>query len=149
MKKVTWILALAVVGIIAVPSVVYAVDYLDEYEVTVNLSASSEALGVIYITELETSVEPMDWLSFWDVLKGHSTGEDREDYYFIGIEITQDSSGEVATGGERIVLAAGEAIDLSMIVFEVSPGDSTLRIYVDSLFTGGIIYDQSSNIVVG
>lgn len=149
MKKMTWILIIAVVAVVAVPFGVYGMDYMDKYEVNVSMVATSDALGVIYLNDMETEIDEMDWLSFWDILKGHSTGGDKSDYYFIAIAITNKASGDTVTDGVRIDLMPGQIVNVTIEILEVLPGDSSMRVYVDSLFTGGIIYDKTTDIVVG
>lgn len=148
MKKTTLIVVILVAAIFVVPAGVYAFDYLNEYEVNVNFSISSSELGVVDVTEVEVNTQLMDWLSFWDTLKGHSAA-DKSDYYLVFVEITQDSSGESVTDNQYLEVEVGASVDLSFTLFEVEPGDSTLRIYVQAMLTQSIVFDVSSDIQVG
>lgn len=148
MKKMTMILIGIVAVVIAFPAGVYAFDYLNEYEANVTFTVSSSAIGIVDVTDISASTKLMDWLSFWDTLKGHSTA-DRSDYYLVFVEITQDSSGETVTESQYVEVAVGSSVDMSFTLFEVEPGDSTLRIYVQSMLTQSIIFDHSVDLQVG
>lgn len=147
MKKIILVVIVAVAIVIGVPAAVYAYDYVNEYEVDVGFTISSSELGVVSITDMTYSSRMMDWWSFWDTLKGHSAA-DRSDFYLVFVEIT-GGSGNSVTENQYVEVSVGTSKDLSYTLFEVKPGSSNLRIYVQSMLTQSIVLDQSYDVTIG
>lgn len=148
MKKLTWLIAIGVAAVFVVPAVVYAFDYANEYQVDVSITATSNELGVVDVTNVDTSVSEMGYWTFWDTFASHSA-PDRSDYYTVYVEVTQDTSGATVTETEYLEVQVGASMDLSFTLYEVQPGDSTLRVYVHSMLTQSIVFDQSFDLLVG
>ena len=147
MKKWTWIIVIAIAAIFVVPMVVYAFDYTNEYEVDVSFTISSSALGTVDITNVETEATAMGYMTFWDTLRGHSSSQG--ELYLVYVEIAQDGSDYLVTEAQLNGVAVGESDEMSFKLFEVKPGDSTLRIYVHSKLTDSIVFDQSYDVLIG
>lgn len=138
---------IGVVAVIALPMLVYAFDYTNEYEVDVSFTISSSALGTVDITNVETDATEMGYFTFWDTLRGHSSSQG--ELYLVYVEIAQDGSDYAVTEAQLNGVAVGETEEMSMKLFEVKPGDSTLRIYVHSKLTDSIVFDQSYDVLIG
>ena len=148
MKKFILLIIVAVVLVIAVPVGAYYMNYVNEYEVDVSFDISSSELGSVDVTNMEYTSDSMGWFTWFDTLKGHST-YDRSDYYLVFVTVTQDASGYSVTETEYLEVPVGESKELTISVFEARPGDSTIRIYVESKLTLGIVFDQSYDVTIG
>ena len=148
MKKIILLIIIGVVLIIGVPVGAYYMNYVNEYEVNVTMDISSNELGSVDVTNMDYTSKSMGWFSWFDTLKGHST-YDRSDYYLVFVTITQDASGYSATETKYLEVPVGESKSIDITVFEVKPGESTIRIYVESKLTMGIVFDQSYDVSIG
>jgi hypothetical protein len=148
MKKFWFVIIAGVAIMIGLPAMVYAIDYQGEYEGNVSFTISSSELGVVDVTEVQSSFKSMDIFSFWDTFKGHSAA-DRSDFYLVFVEIVHLTSGNTVTENQYLEVPVGESRLMSFTLFELSPGASNLRIYVQSMLTQSIILDQSTSTTVG
>ena len=129
-----------------IPYFVYATDYKGEYKVDVSFTVSSPALYEADVTEVEHQSESMEAMSFWSVLlRGHS-----EETANFTAYVSLNQSGVVTTQSKAALLYPFDynTVDMSFTFYEMKPGETTLRIYVQHTYLNTIVYDNSWTIMV-
>ena len=150
MKRRTLLVALVagIVGVgFALPYLVYATDYAGEYSVTVKFDVSSPVLYEATVTEVETTSELMNTMSFWSVLlRGHS-----EETANFTAYVSLNQSGVISTQSKAAILYPFDynTESMSFTFFEMQPGEITMRIFVQHTYLKTITFDQTWEVLVG
>ena len=157
MKRRTLLVALVagIVGVgFALPYLVYATDYAGEYEVDVTFNVLSPEMYEVDVTEVNTESSPMNTMSFWDVLLKGSPGEG----YYMNFTafVTLNQSGVISTQSQAIIVPSyivygpdAEPARMTFKFFEMQPGETTVRIYVQHTYLETIAFDNTWTVMVG
>ena len=152
MKRRTLVVAV-VIGVAAafiIPYFVYATDYAGEYSVTVKFDVTSPVSYEATVTEVEITSEPMTTMSFWDVLlKGHPPMDEAANYTAF---VTLNQTGDVTTQTSTLIVIPfheDEPTPASFTFYEMKPGETTVRIYIQHTYLDTITFDQTWTVMVG
>lgn len=148
-------LVVGIVGVaFALPYLVYAMDYAGEYEVDVTFKVLSPAVYEVDVTEVVAESSPMNTMSFWDVLLKGSPGEG----YYMNFTafVSLNQSGVISTQSQAIIVPSyivygpdAEPAQMTFKFYEMQPGETTMRIYVQHTYLKTIAFDQSWAVMVG
>ncbi len=138
---------LAIALLIGVPYSVYAMQYRGEYEVSVSMFVNYVRTGEVSVTELEVVSEPMDMMSFFDVLKSHNKAAIRANYsVFAELNCSGD---DMRTETTYLIVTLDSSVPVSLTFYEVPPGTAQLRVYVVWNLLDQTVYDYTKSVVIG
>ena len=145
MKRMKLVIIGVIVAIIAVPLAVYAAFYAGDRVVTVSFDVELVEVGEVCVSNLDVESEAMGLFSWYDTLRGHAPS--RVDLY--GIFVSLNQSGDVQTLGDGYTLIVDEPQSFEFKFYEMRPGETTLRIYIEYGYADAVVYDYTWTVNVG
>ena len=140
-------LVLGVAAAFVIPYYVYATDYAGEYKVTVEFDISSMVMYEADVTEVQTDSELMNTMSFWDVLlKGHPPMDEVANFT---VFVSLNQTGGLVTQTAMIIVPYLGTESMSFTFFEMKPGETDMRIYVQHTYLDTITFDKTWTVMVG
>lgn len=133
---------LIVAAVIAVPYMVYALDYAGHYNVQVQFTANKDSAGVFSVSSVGFLSEPTEAWDFWDIMKGHSGGGDKGYGYQVYCEVSRGGS-LIGFAVTMMLLENSESADQTITVMNLAPGEASFRLYIVDLLTETTVYDRT------
>lgn len=128
--------------VLAVPYVVYALDYRGNYNVAVAFTANRDLAGVFSVSAVDFISEPTEAWDFWDIMKGHSGGGDKGPGYQIYCEAFR-SGALIGFETTAMLLDDGETQDQTITLMNLAPGQASFRLYIVEILTDTTVYDRT------
>ena len=144
-KKGLLILGVIVGALIAVPLLAYAMLYVGEYALTVNVTVVSPAYAEAEVIAFETTAEPMGAFSLFDVLKGR--GGSTLANFTVFVSVTQGGVTDTLSQSSLVFytfpVEDADPVEMAFTFYEKEAGEADVRVYIEHVYTSSVVYDNT------